>query len=146
MKGIRGAVVVMAAVGMLAGHAVVQGADQVPPGQGQGGPARGAVKRGQMDAGERLERMSRHLNLTDEQKAKIKPILEDEDQRLKALRDDGSLTRDQQREKLRSIRQETHEKIRPLLTPEQQKKIDDARAKALERQKTRPNKPAANPQ
>jgi len=146
MKGIRGAVVVMAAVGMLSGYAVVQGADQVPPGQGQGGPARGAVKRGQMGAGERLERMSRHLNLTDEQKAKIKPILEDEDQRLKALRDDGSLTRDQQREKLRSIRQETHEKIRPLLTPEQQKKIDDARAKALERQKTRPNKPAANPQ
>jgi periplasmic protein CpxP/Spy len=136
----------MAAVGMLAGYGVVQGADMVPTGQGQGGPARGAVKRGQMDAGERLERMSRHLDLTDEQKAKIKPILDDEDQRLKALRDDGSLTRVQQREKLRSIRQETHEKISPFLTPEQQKKIDDARAKALERQKAKPSKPAANPQ
>jgi Spy/CpxP family protein refolding chaperone len=45
-----------------------------------------------MQPEKRLMKMSQRLDLTEAQKAKIKPFLEDESAKIKAIRDDLSLT------------------------------------------------------
>jgi len=76
---------------------------------------------------ERLENLAQQLNLTDAQKEKIKPILEDEAKQIQGLRDDTLLTREQRFSKFKEIRENTQSQIRPLLTEEQQKKLDEIR-------------------
>src|SRR5882757_3072192 len=75
--------------------------------------------------GDRLKALAEKLNLTAEQKEKIKPIIADEGQALKALRDDTSIERDAKRTKMHEIMQAHNAQIRPLLTPEQQAKLDE---------------------
>ncbi len=118
----------LVALGGVGQFSFAQAAEEGRPGQmsGQGSmqPARGV---------NRLERISRELNLTEAQKSQVKPILEDEENQLKALRTNTSLSREQQREKAREIRQATWGKIKPLLTPEQLKKREEMMAKGRER-------------
>jgi protein CpxP len=71
-----------------------------------------------------LERLSKELNLTDDQKAKVKPILEEQTKQMKTMREDSTLTEDQKREKMKLIHQSTHSQINDILTPEQQKKFE----------------------
>lgn len=78
----------------------------------------------------RLMRMSKSLDLTEEQKAKIKPILDEEVVKVKAILEDSSLNRDQKRDKIRQLHVATYELIKPVLTQEQQKKHEDMRASA----------------
>lgn len=77
-----------------------------------------------------LARLSEELQLNDDQKAKIKPLLEDEHKQLMALRQDSSLSSDEKRAKFRSIREETFNQIRPMLTADQQKKLQEMQQKA----------------
>jgi Spy/CpxP family protein refolding chaperone len=63
--------------------------------------------------------LSRLLNLTDEQKGKVKEIMEASRPKIKAIREE-------ERAKIRSVVEETRQQIRPLLTPAQQKVFDDA--------------------
>lgn len=97
-------------------------------GQAAGGPGRG----GQGGQG-RLQQLAAQLSLTDDQKAKIAPILQDEVQQIQQLRADTNLTRREQFAKIRKIRQNADKQIRPLLTPEQQKQLDEMRKEARER-------------
>jgi periplasmic protein CpxP/Spy len=73
--------------------------------------------------GSRLEWLSKELNLTDDQKAKVKPILEDEGKQMKAAREDTSLSQDQKRDKMKQIHETTNSQINDILTPDQQKKF-----------------------
>lgn len=70
-----------------------------------------------------LDELSRTLNLTDDQKAKIKPILEDKDAQIHAARMDKTGTADQTKAKTKAIREDANTKIRALLTPDQQKQF-----------------------
>src|SRR5678815_1812714 len=67
---------------------------------------------------DRLSSMAETLKLTDAQKEKIKPILEDETKQIKALRDDKTVARENRVSKYLEIRKATHDKIRPILDPE----------------------------
>ena len=92
---------------------------QEPPAPPQGG---GGWQRGQMPTPEqRLQRMTQALNLTEDQQAKIKPILENESTQMQSLRSDTSLSHEDQRAKMRQIRESTNSQINPILTPDQQK-------------------------
>src|SRR6266536_1121190 len=71
--------------------------------------------------------LARFLNLTDEQKAKVKPLLEQEIADLKALREDKSLARETQMAKTKEIRDATTAKIKPLLNDEQAQKWERIR-------------------
>lgn len=55
----------------------------------------------------RLERLTENLNLTAEQKAKLEPILKE------------------QEEKFKTIREETHKRMQEVLTKEQLTKMDE---------------------
>lgn len=76
------------------------------------------------ERGERLKKLAEKLELTAEQKEKIRPILVEEARALKAVRDDDALTKEARREKARDIRETHRAQIRSLLTPEQQAKFD----------------------
>jgi protein CpxP len=69
--------------------------------------------------------MSQRLNLTEDQKEKIRPVLQDESKQLKALHEDTSLTPEQRRAKAREIHRATREQINPILTPEQQEQLKE---------------------
>ncbi|RNC73260.1 MAG: hypothetical protein ED859_00700 [Desulfuromonadales bacterium] len=136
MKRIK--LMIAAAVAIAAMTGMNQGAlAQTDKGEWQGkgmGPGMGKPgKKQAMDPAERLRRMEKHLGLTEEQKGTIKPILDEEAKELKALREDTSLSRDQKREKLQTLRTKYHDQITQVLTPEQKKKADAMREKAKER-------------
>ena len=72
---------------------------------------------------EHLQTLSEKLNLTDDQKAKLKPILQDQMQQIKAVHQDSSLSPEQKRAKVKSVRESFHEQVNAVLTPEQQTKF-----------------------
>jgi Spy/CpxP family protein refolding chaperone len=67
--------------------------------------------------GNAMEHMTRNLDLTPDQQAKIQPILDQAKPQLIAARKESM-------EKVKAIRDNTRSQIRPLLTPEQQQKFD----------------------
>jgi Spy/CpxP family protein refolding chaperone len=74
------------------------------------------------------------LNLTDEQKAKLRPIVTAENQQMEALRNDTSLSQEQKVAKANQIREEASPKIKAILTPEQLQKLADLQQKARQNQ------------
>ena len=88
-----------------------------PPAQGGG-----QRMRGPMTPEDQLARMTKQLQLTDEQQAKIKPILEEQHKQMMDLRQDTSMSREDRFAKFREVRQKSLEKMKAILTPEQQEK------------------------
>jgi len=68
---------------------------------------------------QRLEKMSEDLKLTDEQKPKVKAVLEETSKSMQGLRD---LAQDERRPKMQSIREEEVKKLKEILTPDQMDK------------------------
>jgi Spy/CpxP family protein refolding chaperone len=85
------------------------------------------------------------LNLTEEQKAKLRPILQDQNQQMEALRNDTSMTQEQKIAKANEVRQNASPKIRAILTPEQLQKLADLQQKARQQQQGAPAEPAPPP-
>jgi Spy/CpxP family protein refolding chaperone len=83
--------------------------------------------------GERMGRMASELNLTDAQKAQLKPILEQQRAQMQALKANTSLTQEQKREQFQQLREDGRKQFLSVLTPEQQQKLRDMRAKRGER-------------
>ena len=59
------------------------------------------------------------LNLTPEQKTKLRPIFQSSHQQVQAVRNDASLTTEQKQAKISEIRQNTQSQVNGILTPEQ---------------------------
>ena len=94
----------------------------------------GMHQKGQ-SAEQHLQMLSEKLNLTDDQKAKVKPILQDQMQQMKAVREDSSLSEDQRRAKMKSIHESLHDQINAVLTPEQQAKFKQMQHEEMEKHK-----------
>jgi hypothetical protein len=71
-----------------------------------------------------LTRISTELNLTEDQKGKIKPILENELSQLVVLRNDTSMSTDVKQTKAKAIHDSANSQISAILNPEQQQKWD----------------------
>ena len=71
-----------------------------------------------------LDHLSRILNLTDDQKTKIKPILENESTQVQSLSKDTSLSLQDRHEKMRGLHEQSMTQIRGFLTSDQQAKLD----------------------
>lgn len=67
---------------------------------------------------DRTDQLTRLLKLTPEQKAKVKPLVDAETRQMKELRGQ-KMTREERSRKFKALREETYEKIKPALTPEQ---------------------------
>lgn len=92
---------------------------QMQDGMGQQGAGQHRMA---MSPEQRLQHMTKALNLTDDQQQKIKPILEGESQQMQAVRQDSSLSEKDQMSKMGQIRQDSMTQINSILTPEQQQK------------------------
>ena len=68
-----------------------------------------------------LQELSEKLNLTDAQKAAIRPILATEANEIRTVHQDSSLSAEQKQAKTKEIRDNSREKINALLTTDQQK-------------------------
>ena len=77
-----------------------------------------------MTADQRLQRLTKQLNLSDAQQQQIKPILENEMQQMQSLHADSSLSQQDRMSKMQQIRQSTSEQIKPLLNADQQQKYE----------------------
>ena len=105
---------------------------QAQPGQG-GGPQGGERRRRMgMSPEEQLERLSKTLNLTDDQEGQIKPILAERHERMGKLRADESLAQEDRRAKMREIFEESNKKIRDILNEDQKKKFGEMQERQRE--------------
>jgi Spy/CpxP family protein refolding chaperone len=82
--------------------------------------AAAAAKKGAIR--DHLEKIAEELNLTPDQREKLKPIVQDAAQKFKSLRKDTSLTRQQLHTKSAELRKELIARVKPILTPEQVEK------------------------
>lgn len=92
----------------------------------------GQNRRG-FNADRAVGRLAQQMNLTAEQKTTVKGFLEDAAAQLRALRDNTSLSREQRMQQMQNIRQQTRDKIRSILTVEQQLKVEELQKQARER-------------
>jgi len=86
---------------------------------------------------DRLEHLSQILNLSDDQKAKVRPMLDDEANRMQSVWQDDSTPRDQKQEKLQQVHQQAVEQVKTVLTVDQLKKFQDMQAHTKQRMSDR---------
>jgi Spy/CpxP family protein refolding chaperone len=93
-------------------------------------PCAMAQKKGKASGGSssrvdaQLATLTTQLGLTDDEKAKIQPILSDEVAKIHEVKKDSTLSKDDQKAKNKVIRDSANQQIRALLTPDQQKTFD----------------------
>lgn len=80
--------------------------------------------KGRISPEERLKQLTEALKLTDEQKAKLEPILKEEGEKLRAIFGDANATREEKGKKMLDARKEIAAKVKTVLTPEQGEKYD----------------------
>src|SRR5689334_10104440 len=64
---------------------------------------------------QRVDRMATELNLTDDQKTKVMALFEEDAKKMRELRADTSLTKEQRGEKFRAMRTENDAKLKQIL-------------------------------
>jgi periplasmic protein CpxP/Spy len=89
------------------------------------------------DVDTQLQRLSKKLKLTDEQKPQVKTILEDQRDQMQKLMQEPSGAQGEKRQKMREIHENASSKIRTLLTDEQKSKYDKLEAQRQERMQKR---------
>jgi Spy/CpxP family protein refolding chaperone len=124
----------LAAAVLLTGS-VALAQDSAPAAPAQPGARYEQRRRDQAE--DRLRRMSKELNLTDDQKEKLKPILQDEAQQMKTVQADTSLTSQQRRKKMRGIHRTFEPQVQAVLTPEQRDKLKSMKHEARDRHQRR---------
>lgn len=110
--------------------------------QRQGGP--GPRQGGNPE--KRLQHMAIELDLTESQKAQLRPILEDEATKLRALRDEANLTRGQRIDKMDAIVKDARERMSPILTEEQRAKVAEMRKEMRDQARSRRHASPQQPQ
>jgi Spy/CpxP family protein refolding chaperone len=109
-----------------------------PQQQQQGAPGPGA--RG-MDPARQLNRLARRLNLSGDQRAAIKPILEERQQKMTAIFQNQSLTQGDARAQMRAVHEDTHSRIMAVLNDQQKQQFEQ-----MERmRRNRMNNPPPSP-
>lgn len=114
-----------------------------PPVQSQTGEPTKADKPGKGDKAakgkERLDKLKTDLALTDDQAKKVQDVMMEQREKMKGMKDDTALTKEQKMENMKAGRAEVDAKISALLTPEQKAKWD-----AMKKDRpAKPEKPAA---
>ena len=134
MMMVRSAVLVCGLGVAVVGTAFAQ--DQAPPpppaGTAMQGPPRGG-RGGMMDPGRRADMLKQNLSLTDDQTSQVKTILEDSRTKMEALRSNSSLSQDDRRSQMMSIRKAENDKVEAILTPDQKTKYAAMQAQMRDR-------------
>ncbi len=101
----------------------------------------------QADPQAQVNRLGKKLNLTDDQKNQILPILTDRQQQMKSIHEDSSLSQQDRRAKMKSTWEDSDAKIKAVLNDQQKQKYDAMQKEQRERmQEHQQNRGEANPQ
>jgi len=84
---------------------------------------------------QRLEQLDKQLQLTADQKTKLKTYFEGERKKMQDMRADTSLTREQRQEKMKAVREDLNKEMKSVLTPDQFTKWEKERDKMREEMK-----------
>ena len=108
------ALAALVAGSLFAGSVALQAQDNTntPP---AGAPPGGHGMRGRPN----FEMIAKQLELTDDQKPKVKPIVEDMQKQASELRKDTSLSQEDRRAKMKEIREAATAKLKDILTADQ---------------------------
>ena len=83
------------------------------------------------DAMSKAQAIAQQLNLTPQQKEKILPILAAEVPKVRAIKNDNSLSTMMKMQQLRAIHQQNDPQMKAILSPEQYQKLRTIRAQAV---------------
>lgn len=86
---------------------------------------------------EQVARMTKRYNLSADQQAQIKPIVADTQQKMMALHQDSSLSRDDKMTKMMSIHQDANTKILAVLNDTQKQQFTQDQQRMQERMQQR---------
>jgi len=108
------------------GAALAQDTPPPPPqdpasAQAQGQQGRGPMR---MDPDKQLEHMTKELGLSGDQQSQIKPMLFERQQKMQAIFQDQSLSREDRRAKMQAIRSDSQGKIEAVLNDQQKQKFE----------------------
>jgi len=78
---------------------------------------------------QRLEAVAKQLHLTPEQEKQLVPILQAEEPKLQAIKNDQSLSREEKLLRLRAVHDESNPQVKAILTPAQYKQLQVIRQK-----------------
>lgn len=88
------------------------------PAMGSASPSTNTMPRG-MRGTPNIDRMVQRLGLSDDQKSQVEPVLTQEYQKIRAVFQNTSLSRDEKIAQIRDIRKSTSEQMKSILTPDQ---------------------------
>jgi periplasmic protein CpxP/Spy len=100
-------------------------------------PGGGMGRRGPMTPDEQLAQMTKRYNLSTDQQAKIKPLLESQQQQAESMRQDTSLSRDDRMAKMQSLRSDTETKVEAVLNDQQKQQYEQDRQRMQQRMMNR---------
>ena len=90
-----------------------------------------------MDPDRQLAHLTKALNLSTDQQSQIKPILVDRQQKMQALWQNHSLSRQDRRTQAMAIQQDTHAKLEAALNDQQRQQFEQLQAKMQARRQHR---------
>ena len=93
--------------------------------QSSGDAAAPAAGRQMPTVDDQLQKLTKALTLTDDQQAKIKPILESQRTQIEAIRNDSSGNRRENFTKMRDVHEKTVTQVKTVLNDDQKKKYDE---------------------
>lgn len=138
VKTRRAVLIALCSGALFAVPVLAQDAAPATPPQGQMGP-RGGGRIGQ------LEMLTKRLSLTADQQTQVKAIDDDTGKQMMAVRNDTSLSQEDRRSKMMTIRKASQDKIRVVLTDDQKTKYDALLAEQQQRMRERGQGGAAPP-
>jgi protein CpxP len=98
------------------------------------------------DPAQQLAGMTKRYNLSTDQQNQVKTILMDQQQRMQLLRLDSSLSPDEKKAKMQSIRSDSNSKIEAILNDDQKKQFERDHQSTREHTQQRPQDGEPPPQ
>jgi Spy/CpxP family protein refolding chaperone len=74
---------------------------------------------------DKLQEAVNELNLTDDQKGKLKDVFSDAKSKREVIMSDTALTSDQKKDKVKALHQDTMTKVNDVLTPDQRTQLKE---------------------
>jgi periplasmic protein CpxP/Spy len=74
---------------------------------------------------DRLQEAVNELNLTDDQKGKLKDVFADAKTKHDSIMNDSTLTQDQKKDKMKSLHEDIMSKVNDVLTPDQRTQLKE---------------------
>jgi periplasmic protein CpxP/Spy len=84
---------------------------------------------GKHNSQKHLQKLTKELNLSADQQAKVKSILDDQQQQFTTIRQDSSLSKADKKAKMEQVHDSSASQVRAILNPDQQTKFDAMMAK-----------------